>query len=131
MTTAQRILWILLLTVLWPVIHLAVFALRFGHLPAQTTGEAWVFLPMGFLSAIVLVTLINMAPIRASKVGAMVGYALAVPVAFIGSLFGGLVFEPWLAGIVYGALPLMAGTALGYLAGKLWDRVRPADPQSR
>ena len=122
MTKAQQVLWVLLLTVVWPLIHLAVFALRFGHLPASMISQAWVFLPMGLLSAITLVVLMSVAPSRASRLGSMVGYLLAAPVAFLGSLVGGLVFEPWLAAIVYGALPLMIGAAVGFLAGRFWDR---------
>jgi len=95
----------------WPLMHVLVFLLRFGSMP---TESSLIFLPMGIVSAVVLVFLVKKTESRKRKRRTVIGYLLASPFAYIGSLFGGLM-SPQLAGVfIFGTVPLVLGTALGY-----------------
>ena len=95
----------------WPLMHVLVFLLRSGRMP---TESSLIFLPMGIVSAVVLVFLVKKAESRTRKRRTVIGYLLASPFAYIGSLFGGLM-SPQLAGVfIFGTVPLVLGTALGY-----------------
>ena len=81
----------------WPLMHVLVFLLRFGSMP---TESSLIFLPMGIVSAVVLVFLVKKAGSRKRKRRTVIGYLLASPFAYIGSLFGGLM-SPQLAGGIH------------------------------
>ena len=82
----------------WPLMHVLVFLLRFGSMPTESS----------------LVFLVKKAESRKRKRRTVIGYLLASPFAYIGSLFGGLM-SPQLAGVfIFGTVPLVLGTALGY-----------------
>jgi hypothetical protein len=46
--------------------------------------------------------------------GVAIGFAAACPVAFLGSLLGGLCLPSVFGPLVYGALPLLAGSLAGF-----------------
>ena len=115
-------LWVILLALLWPLLHLTVFIYRFGRLPEGVgLTDSLVFIPMGIVSGIVLIFLMQKAKSRGRKISTFVGYLLATPIAFVGSLLSGLIFDPLVGTLIYGALPLIAGTALGFGIGRRWD----------
>lgn len=95
----------------WPLMHVLVFLLRFGSMP---TESSLIFLPMGIASAVVLVFLVKKAESRKRKRRTVIGYLLASPFAFIGSLFGGLMSPQLVWVFIFGTVPLVLGTALGY-----------------
>lgn len=109
--------WFLPLALVWPVAHSVVFALRFGRFSAEQVLESAVFLPMGILSALVVVLLLGSARNGPQRAGTWAGYLVAAPIAFIGSLGGGLVFPPVIGALVFGALPLIAGAWIGFSVG--------------
>lgn len=117
-----RYLWLLPLALLWPVLHTLVFVARFGRLPDGGMGETLVFLPMGILSGAVLLWFLGRARSRGRKVSTALGFLAACPFAFVGSLLGGLIFDPVIGTLIYGVLPLAAGAGLGYALGSRWDR---------
>ena len=102
------------LALAWPVIHLFVAFVRFGQLPPGGLLDSAVFLPMGLMSAVVLVVLIQKAATPGRRVTTIAGYLVASPVGFLGSLMSGLLLPPLLGTLVGGALPLILGTILGY-----------------
>ena len=127
-------LWTISLTLLalfWPFIHILVLIARFGQFPSDRLVDSAIFLPMGVVSAGALVVLFQMAQTRGPKVGAIVGYSLTIPVAFVGSLFSGLMFPPLVGTLLYGALPLVLGTVLGYVLGSVLGRLGSALAQRR
>lgn len=95
----------------WPLLHFAIFVLRFGRTP---TDSVLVFLPMGVVSAFALAFMLNRSKSGRRKKWTVFGYLLAVPFAFLGSLMSGLVLPPIIGTIIYGASPLVLGTWLGY-----------------
>lgn len=117
----SRYLWIIPLALLWPALHMLVFVARFGRLPDGGLGEAAVFLPMGVIAGAILLWFVGRARSRGRKLAAIAGYLAASPVAFIGSLLGGLIFEPFVGTLLYGVIPLALGSAAGYALGKRWD----------
>ncbi len=113
----KRWLWLAPVALVWPALHLAVFALRFGRLPLGGPLEGLVFLPMGAVSGLVLLVLLQVSRSRRQAALTVAGYALAAPLAFLGSLLGGLALNPLPGTIIMGALPLVLGAATGYLLG--------------
>lgn len=109
--------WVLPLSVLWPVAHLALFLMRFGQLPAGSARESAVFLPMGILSAVVFVILLAGAGSRRQRLATWLGYLAACPFALVGSLLSGLLFPSLLGTLIFGALPLIAGSWIGSALG--------------
>lgn len=114
-------LWLIPLTLLWPGLHLLVFFLRFGHI-RDVGSEAYVFLPMGLLSGIILIALWKRATTRRQKAGLALGYLLAMPFAFIGSLFSGLMLPPFVGTVICGVPPLVAGMGIGYVVARGYGR---------
>ena len=114
MKATRAVLSFIALTVLWPGLHLLVFLVRFGRLPAGGFADALVFLPMGVIAAIILLVLWARAGARPGKVGLALGYLLGSPIAFMGSLFGGLMLPPVVGILLYGAGPLLVGMLTGY-----------------
>jgi hypothetical protein len=114
---AARVLAVAALTIVWPVAQLAVFLARFGHLPPGGPAEALVFVPMGLVSGVAAVWLWHRAGTARRRRSVAIGYAVAVPFAFVGSLLGGLVIAGAWGALVFGALPLVAGCLAGYVAG--------------
>jgi hypothetical protein len=106
------------LALAWPAAQLAVFWLRFGHMPPGGSGESLVFLPMGVVAAVAVVWLWSRADSRRQRRYVAAGYLLAIPVAFPGALMGGLAL-PWFLGpLVFGGLPLVGGSYAGFVLGR-------------
>lgn len=106
----MKVLWFVLLSVLWPLLQIVVFYVRFQRMPPE---PGFVFLPLGILSALLFLFLWEDAWQR-QRVGLVIGYLLATPVALVSSLMGGLLSTTW-GPTVFGAIPLMVGIGLGYV----------------
>jgi branched-subunit amino acid transport protein len=111
-------LWLLLLSLIWPTVQVLFFYLRFQRLPANV-AEALYFLPMGILSGAFVLFLMNRAENHTTRVSTAVGYLVACPFALIGALAGGLALHPLIGVTLFGALPLILGSAAGYGLGKV------------
>ena len=109
-------LWFTILSIIWAVVHTAIFFLRFSKTPPLI--EAIYFIPMGILSGGLLIYLAQKAPNHQTRVSAIVGYLVMCPFAFFGSLAGGLL-HPLFGVTLLGAIPLILGTLAGYALGKL------------
>ena len=106
------------LALAWPAAQLAVFWLRFGDMPPGGPGESLVFLPMSVVGAVAAVCLWSMADSRRQRHYVAASYLLAIPIALYGALVGGLVL-PWFLGpLVFGGLPLVAGSYAGFVMGR-------------
>lgn len=112
------LVWLINLTVLWPLVQVLIFRLRFGRLP-PLFPDSLVFAPMGFLSGFFLLALLGRTQNRTTRISAVVGYLVACPIAIVGALGGGLMLPPLLGVTIFGAVPLIAGTAVGYWLGYL------------
>lgn len=118
----MRYLWSLPVGLAWPVTHVLVFYLRFPeNFGLDTVLESWVFVPFGLLGGVVLVMLFSRATTMVGQAAVMIGYLLASPVAFVGSLGGGLIFHPAIGALLYGGIPLLVGMGLGYGIGVLYE----------
>ena len=112
-------IWLIPLAFLWPLIHLLVFILRYGALPSSGVSTVFVFILMSLVAAIVLLLLWERSPTRACKIGIILGYLLGSPVAFAGSLLGGLAYPPLIGATFYGAPPLIIGMVFGYFFARI------------
>lgn len=118
----RRYWWSLPIGLAWPVTHVLAFFLRFPeHFGPETVLESWVFVPFGLLSGVGLVALFSRASTRVGQAAVVSGYLLLSPIAFIGSLGGGLMFHPALGALLYGGLPLLIGMGMGYGIGVLYE----------
>ena len=106
----RNYVWLIFLSLIWPLVQLLIFSLRFQRLP-DNIWESVYFLPMGLISAAFLLFMLGET--------AGVGYLVACPIALVGGLGGGLVLHPLLGVTLFGAVPLLLGTAVGYGMGKL------------
>lgn len=116
MVMKRPYLWFTILSIIWAVVHSAIFFLRFSNTPPLL--DTLYFVPMGIFSGAVLIYLAQRAPNRQTRVSAIVGYLVACPFAFFGSLAGGLL-HPLIGVTLLGAIPLILGTLAGYALGKL------------
>jgi hypothetical protein len=116
-------LWIIPLTLLWPVLHLFVFYVRFGDMPDNVIGFL-IFLPMSLSTGIIFLTLWGQVSNLPQKTGLFLGYLLSSPIAFIGSLLSGLVYPPIIGTLLWGAGPLVVGMLIGILIGYILFKIR-------
>lgn len=92
--------WVPLFVVFWPAVLLLISWLRFGTFrgPMDVGGtEFWsgivAFATTGLVSGVGLLWLMRFAKTRRQKKYAFVGYLLALPAGFIGTLLGPLATE--------------------------------------
>lgn len=114
----RNYVWLIFLSLIWPLVQVLIFGLRFQRLP-DNIWETFYFLPMGIISAAFLLFMLGKTAVRTTRVSTIVGYLVACPIALIGGLGGGLVLPPLLGVTLFGAVPLLLGTAVGYGMGKL------------
>jgi hypothetical protein len=118
-TQLQKILLILASTVLWPAIHIVVFMLRFPQNPVPY-GELLGFVLVCLIPGVLVAKWLQESKSRIQRIGVLLGYVVASPFAFLGSLGGGLFLTPWLGATIFGGIPLLLGSALGFwLGGRL------------
>jgi hypothetical protein len=124
-------LWALPATFILPVLHSAIFALRFGidrllevpehsgdvRLPlgdVNSLVQSLTFLPAGAIVAFALLFWVRAAPSRKAGGLTLLGYLVGLPFAFIGSLMLPLLLDPWIGATLGGALPWLLFTGLGH-----------------
>ncbi len=110
--------WFILLSLIWPTVQILFFTLRFQRMPDNVV-ESFYFLPMGMISAAFVIFLMRRAKNKTTRVSTAVGYLVACPFALVGSLGGGLALHPLIGVTIFGAIPLILGSAAGYWLGKL------------
>jgi len=114
--------WIIFLTLLFPILELLIFFVRFGAPEGDLYQQSLTFLPIGLLGSLVLFYFYDKAETRIHKNMIIAGFVLAVPFALLGALGGGLL-GTW-AVILYGLIPLVVGVLLGNWLGGLMARRR-------
>ena len=116
-------LWLIPLTLLWPLLQVVVFFIRFGDWPGMVS-YALVFLPMSLITGTIFLVLWTRVSRPAMKIGLFLGYLFSSPIALIGSLLSGLVYHPIIGTILWGAGPLVMGMLIGLLVGFIVIQVR-------
>ena len=114
----RNFLWLGVLSFAWPLIHLATAIIRFGQSFEGGFAEALIFLPMGAVSGGLLIYLLEEGKTRRQKLLTATGYLLGTPLAFLGSLLGGLVLAPAIGTTLFGGLPLVIGSLIGFWLGR-------------
>ena len=118
----RAIMWVLLIAFAWPLTQILIYLVRFGEISGSVVGSSLAFLPMGLASAAILVLLFERSTNIYQKACTVFGYVLASPFALMGSLLGGLVAAQVLGTLIYGTVPLMIGTVIGYVVGGVLNR---------
>ncbi|MCP5094354.1 MAG: hypothetical protein GY943_02245 [Chloroflexi bacterium] len=89
--------------------------IRYGAINGTAVQASISFLGIGLVSGVGLHLILQRTDNQAVRISAMVGYLVMCPFALVGALFAGLGFAiPIVGTAVYGGLPLLAGTAVGY-----------------
>lgn len=133
--------WLFAFGLAWPAALFGISALRFGGLPrmdggldlTQIISGAVGFTLLGVLSGVITLWIARGRPARAARVGTLIGYLVALPVAFVAGLVGPLSFEvlykvdlpQWatyyllfpLGVTLAGLIPLVTGAAIGFALG--------------
>jgi hypothetical protein len=134
--------WAILIAISWPLVALGVTFARFGEWPRdgeQVVAAVLGFLLVGALSGFVLISLLRRTRSRSGRIFLVGSYLLAAPFGYLLGIVGPLSLEAfgtaWLPrGIyyfllfplavgLYGSLPLVCGAAVGFLIGRIRDRV--------
>jgi hypothetical protein len=118
MSPCRAVIWLALLTLLWPGRQLGLFLLRFQRLPAGGAAEGLVFAPTGALAGAALLVLAGRARGAGLRRESILGYLLAWSLAMIGPLLGGFVLPPAIGALLFGATPLIVGAAIGSALGR-------------
>ena len=108
----------LLLVVLWPLVYWVSNYLWLGAVDPIAVHELIVFLPMGVISALAVTIPQLSRKYSGCLMSGLLGYLIATPIAYLATLYGGLILNPWLAATVLGSLPLLAFTYIGYKIGE-------------
>lgn len=116
-------LWLMPLTLLWPVLHFLVFYIRFGDIPGSVM-DFFIFLPMSLATGAIFLVLWVRVPSLPQKTGLFLGYLLSIPFAYFGSLLGGLVNQPIIGTLLWGAVPLVIGMLIGVLVGFVLNKIK-------
>lgn len=117
-------LWLIPLTLLWPVLQWLVFLIRFGEIPGNAT-DFLTFLPMSLIAGAMFLALWVRTSGGSQKTCLILGYLFSSPIAFVGSLLSGLVVRPIIGTLLWGAGPLVFGMLIGIFAGTMLDNIRP------
>ena len=118
---------IIFLTLLWPILQIFVFRLRFSSVTLVMVLESLQFLPLGLFSGLIMGTLLKGAKTKREKLAILLGYIFAIPTAIFTSLLGGLVLNPIIGATVFGLIPLVAGMFLGFFIAKRIDKIKLED----
>ena len=110
--------WFFVAAVVWPLLHLVVFLARFRSLPPL--GQLAYFVPTAVIGAFAVHFLMLRSRSAMQTTSLLFGTLLFAPLAFFGNLVGGLLGPIGMT--LYGAAPLTAGAALGWLFGKRFNR---------
>ena len=114
--------WLIPLTLLWPILHLVVYFVRFGDIPSNA-ADILVFLPMSFISGIIFLALWVRISSLPQKIWLVSGYLISSPIAFMGSLLSGLVYQPIIGTFLWGAGPLIIGMLVSLLVGSILFKI--------
>ena len=112
------VLLFLLLVIFWPAVYGVSSYLRFGDLEIIDGDDLLLFLSLGFIGALAAILPSLTRKYSGCLFAGLSGYLVAVPIAFMGSTFGGLIAPPWVAVIILGSVPLLIFTFIGYQIGE-------------
>ena len=111
--------WMLVLTILMPLFYfLWVISDDTLFLAETMFLPGLIFAPVGFVGAWVMFWLLNKSKSTIQKRATVVAFTLFFPIAFFSSLFSTIAFY-WLGPLIFGIIPLVAVTAIGYWIGGL------------
>ncbi|MBI3159713.1 MAG: hypothetical protein HYZ26_08970 [Chloroflexi bacterium] len=111
------------LGLLGPAFYLVTYTMRFNRPEGQQYRESIdTFLPVA-LGGLFLVWLLNRAASRKVRRLTWAGFLLLLPFGLFGSTIGGMLGI--IGVILFGAIPLVVGAALGYGLGNLLSRDAP------
>ena len=117
--------WVIVAALVWSVLHVVVFTVRFGEIPAtEALSDLLLFLPTGFVAGLALRMLLQRTAAGFPSWMIILGVIAALPFAFVGNLMGGLLGPVGVT--IFGVAPILIGAGVGWVIG----RMRTADDDS-
>ena len=117
--------WVIVAALVWSVLHVVVFTMRFGEIPVtEALSDLLLFLPTGFVAALALRMLLQRTGAGFPSWMIILGVIAALPFAFVGNLMGGLLGPVGVT--IFGVAPILIGAGVGWVIG----RMRTADDDS-
>ena len=117
--------WVIVAALVWSVLHVVVFTMRFGEIPVtEALSDLLLFLPTGFVAALALRMLLQRTGAGFPSWMIILGVIAALPFAFVGNLVGGLLGP--IGVTIFGVAPIFIGAGVGWVIG----RMRTADDDS-
>ena len=116
------VLLFVLLVTFWPAVYGVSNHLRFGELANTNSADLLLFLLLGLIGALAAILPSLTRRYTGCLSAGLIGYMIAAPISFIGSIFGGLIVPPWVAVIILGSVPLLVFTFIGYQIGEKMHR---------
>jgi hypothetical protein len=107
-------LWLIPVIIMFPLIQIIVFLSRFGKLPENALSSSLSFIPLGLISGIVMILLLNYVDSHKKRKSIVIGFLIATPFSIIISLFACLIAPPIVANSLIGTIPLLIGIITGY-----------------
>lgn len=113
--------WATVLGLLFPVLQAAFYYARFGILnPYAPLIDYLLFFLGGTLGGFILIALLRRSGTKAAKWSVTLAFLLGTPIAFIGSLGGGLLGP--IGVVLFPAIIWAVFTGIGYWIGKLFSK---------
>jgi len=110
-------LWAIAIGILFPVLQVVTFFLRFQNInPDAGLTDYLYFFVAGLLIGVILIYFLRRSDSSSAYRGAMIGFIIGVPLALIGMLLGGLVGA--FGAILFGISPNIFTIAVGYFIGR-------------
>ncbi|MGB1272456.1 MAG: hypothetical protein ACPG5T_10300, partial [Endozoicomonas sp.] len=97
MTLIRFFLLFALLLVFWPSAYAVSSYLRFGAVDHLKIHELCSFVLLGLISGLVVLLPLLSRKYAGCLPWGLAGFIIAAPIAYIASLYGGLILSPWLS----------------------------------
>lgn len=108
-------LWLIPIIIMFPLIQIMVFTLRFNRLPDDVLNSSLAFIPLGLVSGIIMIILLNYVDSKKKRKSIIIGFLVATPISIVISLLAGLIAPSIVATTLIGTIPLLIGILAGYL----------------
>lgn len=113
--------WALAIGILFPVLQVVIFFLRFQNInPDAGLTDYLYFFIAGLLIGLILIYFLRRSESSAAYRGTIIGFVIGIPLALLGMLFGGLLGA--FIAILFSVSPNIFTIAVGYFIGRALNK---------
>lgn len=115
--TKKNLIWLGILTIVWPFIQVVVFGLYNQSWAITRIFRSWPFLLVGLISGSVLLLLLHTAEEKKVRVWTIVAYIVGSPFALFSGILASKLSSTTFGPAIFGAITLLVFTIAGYIIG--------------